>query len=90
MCKFAQLYACHELFLKVYLGTFILFKLRDLVVHTILFCFQLRDFLYLYNVLTEQCFERCVKRFHDKSLTKGEVSHASTLSWMLILGLIDN
>ena len=38
---------------------------------------NLRDFLYLYNVLTEQCFERCVKRFHDKSLTKGETECAN-------------
>ena len=48
MCKFAQLYACHELFLKCVFGhewSYFDIKLYDLV---ILFIIQTQNFLYIF------------------------------------------
>ena len=40
------------------------------------FChFQLKDFLTLYNKVTELCFGRCVDNLFDRELTHSEVGN---------------
>lgn len=35
--------------------------------------FQFKDFLLLYNVMSESCFLRCVTTFNSRALTEDEV-----------------
>ena len=37
------------------------------------FPFQFKDFLQLYNVMSESCFLRCVTAFNNRALTEEEV-----------------
>lgn len=37
------------------------------------FPFQFKDFLQLYNVMSESCFLRCVTAFNSRALTEEEV-----------------
>jgi len=37
------------------------------------FFFQFKDFLQLFNVISESCFLRCVNTFNSRELTEEEV-----------------
>jgi len=51
------------------------------------FPFQFKDFLQLYNVMSESCFLRCVTTFNSRELTEEEVK-ISVLSLVIHLNII--
>lgn len=64
--------------------------MHSLVIHKFIQFIQLKDFLTLYNKVTELCFNRCVDNFNERDLAKHEVGCLlySTIQNLHILPLV--
>lgn len=52
-------------------------QLNVLMILSYFFVMQLRDFLLVYNRMTEICFQRCSSNFNYRNLTMDEVTMKS-------------
>ena len=54
----------------------------------IFFLHQFKDFLTIFNTISENCFTRCANTFQSRDLTEEEVSRAKARAFLLELKFV--